>query len=57
MKYVIGSLIISFGILIVGLIIMIALQVKAPSNSLEYLGIAWAILAILSYPLARRLVR
>lgn len=57
MKYIIGSLIISFGILIVGLIVMIALQVKAPSNALEYFGIAWAILAILSYPLARKLVR
>ncbi len=57
MKYVIGSIIISFGILVVGLIILTAIQVKAPSNALEYFGLAWVILAVLSYPLARKLVR
>ena len=57
MKYIIGSLIISFGILIVGLIILIALQIKAPANALEYLGGSWVVLSILSYPLARKLVR
>lgn len=57
MKYVIGSLIISFGVILVGLIVLIALQVKAPVNALEYFGIAWAFLAILSYPLARKIIR
>lgn len=57
MKYIIGSLIISFGVLIVGLIIMIALQIRAPSNALEYFIAAWVFLAIPCYPLAKKIVR
>lgn len=57
MKYILGSLIISFGAIIVGLIIMVALQISAPSNALEYFLAAWVFLAILSYPLARKIVR
>lgn len=57
MKYIVGSLIIGFGAIIVGLIIMIALQVKAPSNASDYFIAAWAFLAILSYPLARKIIR
>ena len=57
MKYIIGSLIISFGVIFVGLIILIALHVKAPSNILEYLGVAWFFLALLCYPIARKIIR
>lgn len=57
MKYIVGSLIISFGILIVGLIIMIALQIKAPPEFLKYLITAWLLLTIFSYPLARKIIR
>ena len=57
MKYVAGSLIISFGIIFVMIVILMALQVKAPENVMKYLGGAWLFLAIVTYPLAKRLVR
>jgi len=57
MKYIIGSFIISFGVLAVGLCVLIAMEVNAPDNVLAYLGLAWGLLAIVSYPLARKLVR
>lgn len=57
MKYILGSLIISFGILVVGVVILISLNIKAPENVLEYLGWGYLLLSIASYPLARRLIR
>ncbi len=57
MKYIIGSLIISFGILLVAVLVLRSLQVQAPENVMEYLGLAWTVLAIISYPLARKLIR
>jgi drug/metabolite transporter (DMT)-like permease len=57
MKYIIGSLIISFGILLVGFFVLNSMNVQAPENTLEYLGIAWLVLAVVCYPLARRLIR
>jgi len=41
MKYIFGSLIISFGILLVLVILLISLNIKAPVNSVEYLLLAW----------------
>jgi hypothetical protein len=57
MKYIIGSLIISFGFLLVLVIVLMALRVQAPENVMEYLGLAWALLAVVAYPLAKRLIR
>ncbi|MEM7359917.1 MAG: hypothetical protein AAF431_12525 [Pseudomonadota bacterium] len=57
MKYIGGSLIISFGVLLVLVIVMNAMQIKAPDDVMTYLGIAWAVLAIVMYPLARKIVR
>ena len=57
MKYIIGSLIISFGILFVAVLILMSLMEKPPENFMKYLGLAWALLAIISYPLARKLIR
>ena len=57
MKYIIGSFIISFGILFVIVTVMAAVQIKAPANVLMYLGGAWVVLSALCYPLARKLVR
>jgi len=57
MKYIIGSLIISFGILLVTLILLICINVKAPEGSLKYLGVVWAVLAVFSYPLAKKIIR
>ena len=57
MKYIIGSLIISFGILFVVVVALISMQVEAPENVMRYLGIAWVLLAIVTYPLAKKIVR
>jgi hypothetical protein len=57
MKYIIGSLIISFGILFVVVLLLISLNVQAPENVMKYLGWAWALLAIVTYPLAKKLIR
>lgn len=57
MKYVIGSLIISFGALFLLVVILNAMQFTAPDNVLQHLGIAWLVLAVVFYPVARRIVR
>jgi len=57
MKYIIGSLIISFGILLVLVIVSISLSLKAPENGITYFAIAWGVLAIITYPLAKKIVR
>ena len=57
MKYIIGSLIISFGILFVAVVILMSLNVQAPESGVKYLGLAWVLLAIFTYPLAKKLIR
>ncbi|WP_165869085.1 hypothetical protein [Thiogranum longum] len=57
MKYIVGSLIISFGIIFVAVVLLISLNVQAPESVMKYLGLAWAVLAIVSYPLAKKLIR
>ena len=57
MKYIVGSLIISFGILFVAVVLLISLNVQAPESVMKYLGLAWVLLAIVSYPLAKKLIR
>ena len=57
MKYIIGSLIISFGILLVLLIISISLNLQAPENGMKYFLVAWGVLAVFTYPLAKKIVR
>jgi len=57
MKYIIGSLIISFGIIFVAVVVLMSLNVQAPESVMKYLGLAWALLAIITYPLAKKLIR
>ena len=57
MKYVIGSLVISFGILFVLVVVLMSMGVQAPESVMKYLGVAWIVLAIATYPLARKLIR
>lgn len=57
MKYIVGSIIISFGILLVVVILLRSLNVEAPDNIMKYLGFAWLVLAVVTYPLAKKLVR
>ena len=57
MKYIIGCLIISFGILIVGVIVLNAMDIKAGEDTLKYLGIAWLVLAAIIYPFSKNIIR
>lgn len=57
MKFIIGSLILSFGVLLVSIIVLMSMNVKAPDDVMVYLGIAWCGLAIVMYPIAKKIVR
>jgi len=57
MKFVIGSLIISFGILFVVVVVLAAINLQAPDNAFKYLGVAWLVVAVFCYPLAKKIVR
>ena len=57
MKYVFGSLIISFGVMLVLMVILNAMGLKSPSDSLATFGLVWGGLALLCYPVARKIVR
>lgn len=57
MKYIFGSLIISFGILFVVVVLMIALSVQLTESISQYLGLAWILLAVITYPLAKKIIR
>ena len=56
-KYMAGSLIISFGILLVVVILLRSLQLEAPEDIPLYLGIARISLAVVTYPLAKKIMR
>ena len=57
MKYIAGSLIISFGILFVAAVVLISLGMQAPEIVMKYLWLAWGLLAIAIYPLAKKIIR
>ncbi len=57
MRYILGSLILSFGALFVLIVVLNSIQVKAPDNVLQYLAIAWAVLAVIMYPVAKKVMR
>lgn len=57
MKYLIGSLIISFGILFVAVVVLMSMNVQAPDDVVKYLGLAWVVLATITYPFAKKIIR
>lgn len=57
MKYLVGSLIISFGILVVVICVLVSMSFEAPDGAMKYLGLAWLLLSIICYPIAKKLVR
>ncbi len=57
LKYMTGSLIISFGILLVLVVLLRSLQLEAPEDIMMYLGLAWIGLAIVIYPFAKKIIR
>jgi len=57
MKYIVGSLILSFGLLLIIVVMVAATEMNPPEKTMEYLGIAWLVLAIVMYPVARKIVR
>jgi len=57
MNYIIGSLVISFGILFLVVVILNAMQIQAPGNIWQVLGVAWLILAVCVYPFIKKIMR
>ena len=57
MKYIFGALIISFGILFVMVVLLVSLNIPLTENVMNYLGIAWIVIAIIVYPFAKKVVR
>ena len=57
MKYVVGSLIISFGVLFVVIVLLTSVGLQAPENTLKYMGLAWVLLAAATYPLSKKVIR
>jgi hypothetical protein len=41
----------------VAVVVLMSLNVQAPESVMKYLGLAWALLAIVTYPLAKKLIR
>ncbi len=57
MKYIFGSLIISFGILFVAVVLLVSLNLPLTENVVKYLGLGWIILAIIILPFAKKVIR
>lgn len=57
MKYIIGSFILSSGVILILLFIVGSLKVEAPENIMLYLGVSWIVLAVILYPVSRKIVR
>ena len=57
MKYIAGSLIISFGLLFIGVVLSNAMGIKAGDDLFTYLGVAWLVLAAMVYPFSKNLIR
>ena len=57
MKYVIGAIILSLGAMLVLLAVLMAIQIDKPENLTQILGAVWLGLAVVMYPVARKIVR
>ena len=57
MRFIIGALIISIGLLFVGMVILNAMGIKSPTDTPAHFGIAWLVMAVLCYPIARKIMR
>lgn len=57
MKYIAGSLIISFGVLFVAAVVLMSLGVQVPESVIKYLWLVWSLFAIAIYPLAKKIIR
>ena len=57
MKYIFGAIMISFAFILVAIFLLATLKIDLTQNMLKYIGIAWVVLAIACYPLAKRIIR
>ena len=57
LKYFVGSLIISFAILLVVAMVMVSIQVALPEAVSRYLLWIWLGMAVVLLPLAKKIVR
>tara|TARA_R110002074_G_scaffold141483_3_gene287920 strand:+ start:15 stop:194 length:180 start_codon:yes stop_codon:yes gene_type:complete len=57
MKYILGSLVISFGIMFVVVVLLISINLTLTEDILKYLALAWGLLAVAVYPLSKKIIR
>jgi len=57
MKYIFGAIIISFAFILIAIFLLATLKIDLTEDIEKYIGIAWIILAIVCYPLAKKIVR
>ena len=57
LKYFIGSLIMSFGVLIVAAVLLMALQIQLTEGLTRYFLLLWVLLAIVILPFAKNIIR
>ena len=57
LKYYLGSLIISFGILLVLTVVLGSMQIKVSEVIINYLALIWALLAVVILPFAKKIIR
>jgi hypothetical protein len=57
MRFLIGAVVISFGLLFLVMVVLNAMGIKSPSDSPAHFGLVWLVLAVVCYPLARKIMR
>lgn len=57
MRYFIGSAIISFMVLFVLVLMLVAMGIPAPDDIGRYLGGAWLVLTLALLPFAKKIIR
>ncbi len=48
---------ISFAVIFLIVVVMMSFKLQATGNVMKYLGMAWVLLAIVLYPLAKKIIR
>ena len=57
MKYIVGALIISFAVLLLAIFALVTMRLEVSETLVQYFWAAWAGLAIVAYPVARKIMR
>ncbi len=57
MKYIFGALIISFAFILIVVFLLATLKIDLTETILKYIGLGWIVLAFITYPIARKIIR